>query len=151
MSANLDEKNLALYFRLFNEIAIIGQLSQTKLDNIMPKGLLNSHFNVLNHLVRLGDGKTPLSLANAFQLPKTTMTHTLSGLEKHNLVTIRPNPDDGRSKQVWLTQKGIGLRLQTIMQAAPILSQSLQGFSSEQIESLAENLAEIRKILDSNR
>lgn len=142
---------MSLYFRLFNEIGIIDQLSTAALDNLMPKGLMHTHFNVLNHLSRLGDGCTPLQIAKSFQVAKTTMTHTLSGLQKHNLVTIRPNPNDGRSKQVWLTKLGTDLRMQTIMQAAPLLQQSLSQFSPEQIEQLVESLTKIRKIMDENR
>lgn len=151
MAQKLDEQTLGLYFSLFNEIGIIDQLSTASLDNLMPKGLMHTHFGVLNHLVRLGDGHTPLSIANAFQVAKTTMTHTLSGLETQKMVTIIPNPNDGRSKLVYITEAGKQLRLQTIMQAAPILSQSLAGFSTAEIQTLVESLSKIRKIIDDNR
>jgi hypothetical protein len=36
------------------------------------------HFSVLNHLMRVEDGRTPLELARAFQVPKTTLS-TLAG------------------------------------------------------------------------
>lgn len=147
----LDPKTMALYFRLFNEVGIINQLSTTTLDKLMPNGLMHTHFNVLNHLTRLGDGSTPLAIANAFQVAKTTMTHTLSGLEKHKLVSIKPNPNDGRSKQVWLTDAGKEMRMQTIQQAAPFLIKSLSNLSEQQVADLVENLANIRQILDSNR
>ncbi|MGL1919863.1 MAG: MarR family transcriptional regulator [Hyphomicrobiales bacterium] len=151
MMQKLDEKILPLYFGIFNEIAIINQLSGTKLDSLMPKGLKGSHFGVLNHLTRLGDGSTPLAIATAFQVAKTTMTHTLSGLEKHGMVKILPNPADGRSKQVWLTEAGKKLRLDTIKVTAPILSQALHGFTVEQVETLVQSLSQIRTILDNNR
>jgi DNA-binding MarR family transcriptional regulator len=93
----------SLYFELFNEIGILAQLSRALFEARLPKGLTVPHFSVLNHLVRLGDGKTPLALARAFQVPKTTRTHTLSGLEARGLVDLAPNPRDGRSKRVRLT------------------------------------------------
>ncbi len=70
-------------FALFNEIGIINQLAAALFESRLPPGVLVSHFSVLNHLIRVRDGATPLQLANAFQVPKTTMTHTLAGLETH--------------------------------------------------------------------
>lgn len=147
----MDEEKLTTYFSLFNEIGIISQLSTASLDALLPDGIISSHFGVLNHLIRVGDGATPLALAKAFQVPKTTMTHTLLGLNKHELVEIKPNPDDGRSKQVWITEKGQNLRNQTIKASAPLIAESLNGFSFETIQTLTDNLAEIRKIMDATR
>lgn len=151
MAQTLDPEKMALYFSLFNEIGIIDQLSTTTLNNLMPEGLMYTHFGVLNHLVRLGDGRTPLSIAKAFQVAKTSMTHTLAGLEKHKLVNILPNPDDGRSKLVWLTEFGKNLRMQVIAETAPILSQTLAGFSAADIQALVDSLSKIRTIMDNNR
>lgn len=151
MPQKSDENSIPLYFSLFNEIGIIDQLSSSAVDDLMPKTLMHSHFGVLNHLTRLGDGSTPLELANAFQVAKTTMTNTLSGLEKHNLVSIKPNPNDGRSKQVWLTPAGDNLRLQIIEKLAPTLANILGGFSASHIESIVNDLAKIRKLMDAQR
>lgn len=88
------------------EVSIIAQLATALLEAHTPPGVLASHFGVLNHLMRVRDGATPLQIARAFQVPKTTMTHTLSGLEQRGWITFRPNPKDARSKQVWLTDAG---------------------------------------------
>ncbi len=95
-----------LYFQLFNEIGIINQLSRTAFEARLPDGMVLPQFAVINHLIRVQDGRTPLQLARAFQVPKTSMTHTLAGLEKRGLVEMRANPEDARSKQVWLTEAG---------------------------------------------
>lgn len=136
---------------MFREIGIINQLSTASLNALLPAGIIDSHFGVLNHLLNQRDGATPLALANAFQVPKTTMTHTLSGLLKHGLVAIKPNPKDGRSKQVWISKKGVDLRNQTLATLAPILTESLDSFSLETIQMLQQNLAEIRQIMDDKR
>jgi len=150
-SATLNNKSLALYFTLFNEIGIISQLSRALLDARLPEGLLGSHFSVLNHLIRVRDGQTPLVLARAFQVPKTTMTHTLSGLEARNLVEMRPNPDDGRSKCVWLTDSGRKFRDQAIADLSPDLARFSGQLSEKQVAALVSELTAIRKIMDSNR
>ena len=140
-----------LYFALFNEIGIIEQLSRALLEARLPPGMIAPHFAVLNHLVRVADGRMPLDLARAFQVPKTTMTHTLAGLERAELVRMAPNPRDGRSKCVWLTEKGRALREQTIAALTPEFAEIAEGFPPETVARLVPALAELRRLLDARR
>jgi hypothetical protein len=71
----------ARLFPLFNEIGIIEQLSRARFEARLPQGVTGPHFSVLNHLMRVADGRTPLELARAFQVPKTTLSHTLGAGE----------------------------------------------------------------------
>ena len=73
----------AQVFGFFNEIGIVSQLASALFTRLIPLGLHLSHFIVLNHLARLGDGRTPLQIANALQVTKATMTHTLAVLGRH--------------------------------------------------------------------
>ena len=147
----MDNDGLPTYFAFFNEIGIIEQLSRARLEKQLPDGLIAPHFTVLNHLIRVKDGQTPLALARAFQVPKTTMTHTLSGLTARGLVELRPNPKDGRSKCVWLTEDGRSLRNQTIASLAENFEPFKQHFPLEHIASLIPHLQEIREYLDRER
>jgi len=140
-----------LIFRVLNEIGIIEQLSRTILEAHMPKGLIAPHFTVLNHLTRVGDGSTPMAMARAFQVPKTSMTHTLAGLEKAGLVEMRPNPEDGRSKQVWLTGAGRALRARIIAELAGEYSDLGQALAPERLAAVLPVLTELRVYLDENR
>ena len=70
----------------FTEIGIISQLSFKAFEQVLPRGLTVSQFSVLNNLSRLGDGKSPSVLANAFQVTKGAMTNTLAKLEAGGLV-----------------------------------------------------------------
>jgi len=144
-------ENLPLYFEFFNEIGIMEQLSRAVMEARLPHGFLISHFSVLNHLERVEDGRTPLAIATAFQVPKTTMTHTLAGLEKHGLVEMRPNPKDGRSKLVWLTDAGRQFRIDAIAGIGPDLEEFGEIFPLEKIGDLVPRLAEIREYLDKRR
>lgn len=147
----MDDKTLALYFRLFNEIGIIEQLSRAAFEKRLPEGYLVSHFSVLNHLIRVRNGRTPLELAHAFQVPKTTMTHTLAGLAASGLVDMRPNPRDGRSKCVWITDKGRVFRDDAIISLAPNFAEVAQGFSPEQVAEILPHLTSLRELLDASR
>jgi DNA-binding MarR family transcriptional regulator len=148
-----DDKNnqMPLYFQFFNEVGIIEQLSRAMMEARLPHGFLITHFSVLNHLIRVGDGRTPLAMASAFQVPKTSMTHTLAGLEKAGLVDMKPNPKDGRSKQVWLTDKGRQFRMDAIMRLSGDMEEFRQVFPPEKIAPLLPLLADIRVYLDKLR
>lgn len=139
------------FFSFFTEITIISQLSGKILEAALPSGFLASHFGVLNHLVRLGDGRTPLEIARAFQVPKATMTHTLSGLVKGGLISMVPNPADGRSKCVMLTTEGRRVRDAAIARLEPEFSRMAEHFPPETISRVLPLLAEMRAYLDSQR
>ena len=147
----MDKPNLGLYFVFFNEIGIIEQLIRTLLEKKLPKGFLISHFSVLNHLIRVKDGQTPLVIARAFQVPKTTMTHTLAVLERHQLIEIRPNPKDKRSKCVFITAAGRAFREQAITDIAPDLEAVRRRFPEENMSKIVPLLADIRQFLDDYR
>lgn len=145
------DADLPLYFRLFNEIGILAQLSRALFEAQLPDGMLVSHFSVLNHLMRVKDGQTPLDLARAFQVPKTTMTHTLSGLEAAGFIDMRPNPEDGRSKLVWITGQGRQFRAQSIQALMPELEAIAEQFPEKAIAQLVPELQAIREWMDDRR
>ena len=64
----MPDRAMSDYFRLFNEIGIIGQLSRTLLEARLPPGFVMAQFSVLNHLVRVGDGRLPLH--RPFRFPR---------------------------------------------------------------------------------
>lgn len=140
-----------LTFGIFNEIGIIAQLSRTMFEVHLPKGAGLPHFSLVNHLVRVRDGQTPLTLARAFQVPKTTMTHTVSGAVARGWVDLRPNPDDGRSKTVWLTDAGRAFREAAIASLAPDMAQVGTALDAATQAELLEKLTQLRVFLDAYR
>ena len=147
----MDNKALASYFELFTEIGIIEQLARTMFEARLPDGFLASHFAVLNHLIRVEDGQTPLKLAEAFQVPKTTMTHTLSILERHKLIALRPNPKDGRSKCAWLTAKGRKFRDDAINKLTSEMDTLAAEFPPDFVAALTPKLTQLREFMDAQR
>lgn len=145
------DPDLALWFRVFNEVAIVGQLAGALFEARLPRGFLVSHFGVLNHLVRVGDGRTPLDLARAFQVPKTTMTHTLAGLDRAGLVATRPNPEDGRSKRVWITPAGRTFRDDAIAALAPDVARLAARVPDATLAALLPGIETLRRALDEDR
>jgi len=145
------DAELPLYFRLFNEVGIIEQLGRARFEARLPKGVTVPHFSVLNHLMRVEDGRTPLELARAFQVPKTTVSHWLMGLEKFGWVDLKPNPDDGRSKRVWITDAGRAFREEAIAGIAPDLARIEGVLTPDEVAELVNRLERLRKWLDANR
>jgi DNA-binding MarR family transcriptional regulator len=134
-----------------NEIGIIGQLSATEFNRRMPEGLHISHFSVINHLCRLGDGRTPVALARAFQVTKATMTNTLMRLSERKFINIGPNPEDGRSKLVFLTAKGRAFQIRAIAALEPALELAAEHLELEKIVQILPALQELRIFFDENR
>ena len=147
----MDNDTRHTFFQFFNEVGIIAQLSRATMEARLPDGLTLPHFSVVNHLVRVTDGQTPLTLAKAFQVPKTTMTHTLSGLLDQGFVEIKPNPKDGRSKTVWLTDNGRRFREDAIRSIDPDIEALKGQISKESIDKVLPFLADIRSFMDAYR
>lgn len=147
----MPEKDHAILFELFNEIGIIEQLSRASLEARLPHGLIAPHFTVLNHLTRLGDGRAPMDMARAFQVPKTSLTHTLKGLEDRGLIEMRPNPEDGRSKLVYLTDAGRKLRADTIAGLGPDFERIIAAVDVPELAVILPHLKALRIFLDQDR
>lgn len=138
-------------FAFFNEIGIINQLSSTLLARTLPQGVHPSHFGIVNHLYRLGDGKTPISIASAMQVSKNTMTHSLRVLVDHGLVTVVPNPGDARGKLVFLTPEGRRFREESIQRVTARFGHLFKPEHVEAMLRIREDLSSIRRHLDDNR
>ncbi|MEM1102067.1 MAG: MarR family transcriptional regulator [Pseudomonadota bacterium] len=138
-------------FDLFNEIGIINQLSRAFFEARLPKGMLLPHFSVLNHLTRVGEGRTPIEIARAFQVPKNSMTHTLGGLEARGLIETRPHPKDGRSKTVWLTEAGREFRAEAMARVTRDMTPILPAMEADALGAALELLRELRVTLDQAR
>ncbi|MGI9355736.1 MAG: MarR family winged helix-turn-helix transcriptional regulator [Rhizobiaceae bacterium] len=140
-----------IIFRFFNEIGIIQQLSSTLFNRRLPDGLHVSHFSVLNHLSKRDFGETPLQLADAFQVSKGTMTHTLGVLTNRGFIQLEPHETDGRSKIVSLTDKGRTFRQQAIARLGPGMAKLGALMDVEMLWDMLPELETIRVILDENR
>lgn len=147
----MTERDPDPWFVLLNEIGIIAQLSRALIEARMPAGMLLPHFSVLNHLIRVRDGGTPQDLARAFQVPKTSMTHTLAGLQDRGLIRMEPNPRDGRSKQVWITEEGRRFRDSAIAALQPDLARIAEAVGSDHAVAALPFLQDLRRHLDAAR
>lgn len=133
-------------FVLLNEIGIIEQLARARFEALQADGLLLPHFTLLNHLVRVGDGRSPVAIARALQLAKGAITNTLQRLEARGLVRVEPDPEDGRGKRVFLTAAGRQRRDAAVAAVAPALAEAVAGLDAA---ALAETIARLRLVRES--
>ena len=66
-------------------------------------------------------------------------------------MTVRPNPNDGRSKCVWITEDGRALRDGVIAGLTPEFQQLLAGFDVDRLTGILPVLTELRVFLDEHR
>jgi DNA-binding MarR family transcriptional regulator len=138
-------------FTLINEIAIIEQLARAAFEAVQPDGLKVAHFAVLNHLARLGDGKSPVALARAFQVTKGAITNTMQRLEAAGLIRVEADPEDGRGKRVFLTGAGRARRDAAVASTVPLLRAAAAGLDDAAIAALLPPLRRLRAALDAAR
>lgn len=140
-----------MLFAFFNEVGILTQLSRALVEARLPAGFNLPQFTVLNHLVRVRDGQTPLALARAFQVPKTSMTHSLAVLERHGLIEMRPNARDGRSKCVFITEAGRAFRQRAIESLVPDMAAIAGEYPVDRLATVLPVLTDLRRVMDRMR
>lgn len=140
-----------LVFRVFNEIGIIDQLATSELARQIAPELNTAEFGVLNHFVRLGDGKTPTWLAKAFQVTKPSMTATIGKLERKGFVSVAASPTDRRGKIISLTADGRAAHKRALAKVEPMLETVAKTFGTDQLATLLPVLSELRAYLDADR
>ena len=140
-----------LAFQLFYEIGILNQLATAEFNRMLPGDLHVSHFSIINHLVRRGDGKTPLALATAFQVSKANMTNTVARLLERGFIRLEPHRKDGRSKLVFLTDEGRSVRDRAIVAVEPMLERVAAEPSFRALIDALPALRQMREALDRAR
>jgi DNA-binding MarR family transcriptional regulator len=140
-----------LYFRFFTEIAIIAQLSGTRLDRVLPEGMSRAQFGVLTHLVRLGGLWAPARLARAFQVTKGAMTNTLQRLEAQGYIKIIDDPKDARAKLVEITEAGRRARELAVRATGASLGELAGAIPLADVRAALPFLEIVRKRLDESR
>ena len=112
---------------------------------IKPMGLSTGVFPVMLHLWQQ-DGLTQRDLVFRVGVEQATMANTLARMERDGLVLRRPDPEDGRIRRIWLTEKGRGLLDEATAAAAEENENVLSGLPAAERDQLVELL---RKAINS--
>jgi DNA-binding MarR family transcriptional regulator len=147
----MDEHDSKTIFSFFTEIGIINQLSRAIIEARLPGTLTVTHFGIVSHLSRRPNGETPLQLASAFQVPKTSMTHMIKVLETRGYVVQVSNAKDGRSKLIQITQQGHLFIQDSFAGFLPEFAKVLDELEIEAFSTLIPKLENIRTVMDKLR
>ena len=142
-----DDTN-ALAVALFSEVLTADQLLRNKLSKVLPKGMEISHFSVLNHLLYVGDERSPAQLANTFHVTRGAMTNTLNKLEWAGYVHIRPDWDDARRKMVAISPAGRQARDRAIASITPLINEVVGDLGADKVRTVLPVLRELRARLE---
>lgn len=82
------------------------------------------------------DGLTQQDLANRYGRSKVSVFHMLKRLEKLGLVMRRPDPVDGRSNRVYLTQEGRKLESILVPIGQDNIAEMTSDLSNEEVNQL---------------
>lgn len=96
-AAGAERDGAGLMCALLTEVGIVERLARNRFEAAMGDGLRLPHCRVLNHLVRLGDGRSPKSLAAAFRLSKSATTNSVRRLQACGFVDVRTRRIAGAS------------------------------------------------------
>ena len=133
---------------LFSEIFMADQLARNRLTRALPKGMELSQFSVLHHLSRSNDPKTPAQLAKTFNLTRGAMTNTLNKLEWAGHISISPDWEDARRKQVVISPSGRRACDAALTAITPLLGKIMDDIGADKIRAMLPVLRELRSRLN---
>ena len=92
---------------VFQEIAVIEHFMRMAIQRHLPPGMTYAHYEALQHMVREGDGQTPVQLANAMLMSKAAMTNVLQKMEQAGWIAVLADTSDRRKKRIRITRSGL--------------------------------------------
>lgn len=140
-------------FRLVNWIGIIDQLATTKANQVLADLDLPMHrFVMLNHFShRPDEPRTVSAVARAMQQNQPAVSKTANALVAAGLLRWAPNPEDGRSKLLHLTEAGRAAHWEAIQRLMPFLEGAFDGWTETELTDFFGYLDRLKQYLDRNR
>jgi DNA-binding MarR family transcriptional regulator len=102
-------------------------------------------------LVRLWEreGRSQNDLCDSTFRDRPTMSRILDGMERRGFVVRRADPNDKRSRLVYLTPSALGLKKQLVPVVRKIVTRALHGVSRHELETTRQTLRRIFENLES--
>lgn len=130
--------------QVFDEIGLIEAGVRTVISRCLPLGVNYPQFEVMNHLARRGEGRTPIQIAQALQMTPGAITNTLQRMEATGLAEVRPDPEDGRKKRVALTPAGRQAYQSAMAALKPRMGSLREGFTQKEFREALPFLRALR-------
>ncbi|MDB5476242.1 MAG: transcriptional regulator, MarR family, partial [Phenylobacterium sp.] len=130
--------------QVFDEIGLIEVGVRTVITRCLPVGLTYPQFEVMNVLMRRGDGQTPAQLASLLQMTPGAITNTLQRMEATGLAAAEPDAHDKRKKRVNLTPEGRDSWYRAMAAIKPRMASLREGFTSKEFREVLPFLRALR-------
>lgn len=136
------------HVQLLDEVRRIEALSRATVGDCLPRALTGPQFDVLNLLLRRGDGITPAEIAQALSTTRNGLTNTLQRLEAGGLIAVSGCQDDRRRKRVMITPAGRTAHGEVMSGLRPQVERLRAAFRPEDFEAALPFLRALRTWLD---
>jgi len=152
MTSN-DTSEPPLDFRIINWIGIIEQLTSAKMRQLLDgTDVPPPQFALLNHFShRPDEGKTITQTARAMQQPQPGITKTIAKMVTKGFLREENNPNDRRSKILYLTEAGIKAHSDAKNRLLSGLQDTFNGWSEAEKRNMFQSLDRLKIYLDNNR
>ena len=111
-------------------------------EGLKPLGIAPAQFPILIELWNK-DGLSQQELVERADLKQATIANTLARMERDELITREPNPDDARSRLIMLTEQARALQQQSTEIAKAINQTALSDLSADEQKLFLEMAAKI--------
>ena len=139
--------------RIVNWIGIISQLTDTKMRQLLDgTNVPPPQFVLLNHFsYQPEEGKTVSKIAWALQQPQPGITKTVAKMLKKGFLRAVDNPEDGRSKILYLTDAGVKAHREAKERLELALEDTFEGWREWEKRDFFTFLDRLKVYLDENR
>lgn len=111
-----------------------------------PAGLTHTQWSALA-VIRHFPGMMPSQLEPILMIERPSVTSLINGLERRGLIVRRPNPQDGRSKRIYLTEAGLKLAEDTAHFTAVVEQTVKDGLTPDEFAALKALLVKMIGLL----
>ncbi|WP_028579008.1 MarR family winged helix-turn-helix transcriptional regulator [Desulfogranum japonicum] len=125
----------------------ISRLLRKDFDSrVQPLGLTQAQWRAIAHIARM-EGCSQATLADVLEIKPITLCRLLDKLENANLVERRPNPQDRRAVQIYISEQARPRLDQMKELALQTRNRAIHGLSEEEQKQLTTTLLKVKKNL----
>ncbi|MBB6670430.1 MarR family winged helix-turn-helix transcriptional regulator [Cohnella nanjingensis] len=116
-------------------------------DMLRPTGLTHTQWSALG-VIRHYPGITSSQLEHILMIERPSVTSLMNGLANRGLIIRKDHPQDGRFKQIYLTEAGMEQAHATEHFAAEVEGRVREGMTAAEFETLRQLLVKMVSVFD---
>lgn len=114
---------------------------------LRPLGITHTQWSALS-VIRQFPGITPSQLEHILMIERPSVTSLMNGLEARDFIVRKNHPQDGRSKQIYLTDAGLKMAEETQHFTFDVEERVKEGMTRDEFESLKSLLVKMIGIFE---